>query len=115
MEPVTEAWLSSQGVRFDRTGGRVFPSGPRERLDLRDVLREEVMRRARRMHAIMPQQHDGPLPRLVIADTPPPARSHVCMLCGDPLTGFQSDGHCALCTLALAKALVMAGRLPASE
>lgn len=113
MEPVTEVWLLSQGVRFDHKGARVFPSGPRERLDLRDALREEVMHRARRMLALVPQT--GWIPPLVIADTPPPPRSGLCMLCGDPLTGFMSGGQCSLCTLALEKALVMAGGLPAFE
>lgn len=109
---VTEAWLRTQGVTFKR-GVRVQPFGPPDRLDLRDALRDELARRvgilAGQLNTFGPR--DAATKARVVS-TVDKAHSGFCDSCGEPI-GHGHGGWCALCAMAMQKALVASGRLAA--
>ena len=109
---VTEAWLLSQGVRFECHGAQLECFGPPDLGELYAVMREEIARRTALIVAgISGSDRHRPAPLVVIGPATE-ARTGSCMSCGDPMLHYRG-GQCSLCIAALGKALLAVGRLKA--
>ena len=89
-------------------GGRFSCVGPKGRGDLYDALCAQIERRVVAMRPRIAASAP-PAPRIVLASPPPPTIG-ACGCCGDPMPAYRG-GDCALCILALARALREEGRL----
>ena len=96
------------GIMFLVRGGRFSCVGPKGRGDLYDALCAQIERRVVAMRPRIAASAP-PAPRIVLASPPPPTIG-ACGCCGDPMPAYRG-GDCALCILALARALREEGRL----
>lgn len=109
MGDVSELSFRELGIRFVPRGGRVLVFGPKDEM-LRAQLDAEVDRRAALITPALPLVADVPA-RLIAIVSPAPAReAGHCWSCGDDLRAGRG-GQCALCTIALQRALITTGRL----
>lgn len=110
---VSELELIKLGCSFVRTGGMVHPYGPGDRPDLVERAKSEIeLRRLAMLKVIESCPKNRAVPMFVIIHPPPTKRAGECISCGDPLEP-HIGGQCALCSIALHKALVASRRLPA--
>ena len=100
--------FAREGIVFLVRGGRVSCAGPRGRGDLYDALCAQVERRVVAMRPRIAASRP-PAPRIVLAASRPPELG-ACGCCGDAMPPYRG-GDCALCMLALARALRDEGRL----
>lgn len=97
------------GVVFTIVGPNITVAGPPNRPDLYDALRTEVERRELAFAKQFPLDPASPVPRVALPGVVP-VRSGACDACGDALD-VGRGGMCALCTIALQRALRKAGRI----
>ena len=98
--------LGSVRFTYDSVRRIVGVRGPRAACE---AVRAEIERRSALFAAKIPPRPRR-VPMIVIVHPAPTARWGACVSCGDPLPAHRS-GHCALCEVALVKALQATGRL----
>lgn len=98
------------GVVFTIVGPNITVAGPVGREDIYAALKAEVERRVVVFLKQFPLDPRSPVPRVALPGVVA-RRSDFCDACGDALD-VGRGGMCALCTIALQRALREQGRIP---